>query len=183
MSPGVAISVPTEAGTIIRSRDAAGQTAFQLSWRDVCGFAGKFQEMRGAEGCRALCWLAACTTIARSTAMTIQNLTTAEDIDGTLELSSEKPVMILKHSTRCPISFAVRQEFETYAEGAAGRGIDCRVVLVVENRALSQDIAARLGVRHQSPQAILLKNGQAVWHDSHDRVSVKTLEAAEARSP
>jgi bacillithiol system protein YtxJ len=115
--------------------------------------------------------------------MTIQNVTTPEELDSTIELSSEKPVMILKHSTRCPISFAARQQFEAYAEGAHGRGTDCRIVLVVENRALSQDIAARLGVRHQSPQAILVRNGQAVWHDSHDRVSVDTLEAAEADSP
>ena len=115
--------------------------------------------------------------------MPIQTLTTAGDLDGTIELSNERPVMVLKHSTRCPISSAVRQEFETYAEGARGRGIDCRVVLVVENRALSQDIAARLGVQHQSPQAILVKNGQAVWNDSHHRVSVETLKAAEACSP
>ena len=118
----------------------------------------------------------------RKMAMAIQTLTTAEDFDGTLELSNEKPVMILKHSTRCPVSSAAHQEFETYAEGAAGRGIACRIVLVVENRALSRDIASSLGVRHQSPQAILLKNGKALWHDSHDRVTVETLKAAEASS-
>jgi bacillithiol system protein YtxJ len=113
-------------------------------------------------------------------AMTIQSLTTAEDLDGTLELSNEKPVMILKHSTRCPVSFAARQEFETYAESAVERGIACCLVLVVENRALSQEIAARLGVRHQSPQVIFLKNGEALWHDSHDRVNVEALKSAES---
>ena len=87
--------------------------------------------------------------------------------------------MILKHSTRCPVSAFALQEFRQYADGAESRGIECAIVRVVEERPLSLGIAEALGVRHQSPQAILVKRGAAVWNDSHEGVTASALEESE----
>ena len=110
----------------------------------------------------------------------IRQLETASDFEEILRLSKEGPVMILKHSTRCPTSTYAYQEFRSYSEDAAERGIDCAMVLVVENRALSREMSEVLGVRHQSPQAILLKDRRAVWNDSHEGVNAAALMEAEA---
>jgi bacillithiol system protein YtxJ len=109
----------------------------------------------------------------------ILHLRSSDDLERLLELSDERPVMILKHSTRCPISSFARREFEEYATGAASRGVSCALVLVVEDRPLSLEIAAQLGVRHQSPQAILLRERRAVWNDSHERLTAAALREAE----
>jgi bacillithiol system protein YtxJ len=49
------------------------------------------------------------------------------------------------------------------------------VVLVIENRRLSDIVAERLGVRHESPQALLIKDGRAVWHASHWSITSEAL--------
>ena len=109
----------------------------------------------------------------------IRALKTSEDLEDLLARSVSSPVVILKHSTRCPISTHAHGEFNEYAASATGRGVVCAVVLVVEDRPLSLEIAERLGVPHQSPQAILVRDGDAVWNDSHERVSALALQQAE----
>ncbi len=111
----------------------------------------------------------------------IQAVKTTEDLDELLVRCESAPVMVLKHSTRCPISTHAHQEFVEYAPGAAERGVECAVILVVEDRGVSLDLAERVGVRHQSPQALLLRAGEVVWHDSHERINALTLEQAERR--
>jgi bacillithiol system protein YtxJ len=111
---------------------------------------------------------------------TVRNLSSPGDFQRLLEVSEERSVMILKHSTRCPVSRRAHGEFLRYAEGAAGRGIECAAVLVVESRELSGAIATALDILHESPQAILVRGRRAVWHDSHGGVTSRTLEAAEA---
>lgn len=109
---------------------------------------------------------------------TVLQLESPDDLRELLDRSSERPVMLFKHSTRCPISAFAKVEFDRYAAAAADRGVDCAMVLVVERRAVSNEIAASLGVVHQSPQAILVREGRAVWHDSHEGVSESALSAA-----
>lgn len=46
---------------------------------------------------------------------------------------------------------------------------------VIGRRGLSQALAARLGVTHESPQAILLRGGQVAWHDSHAGVTAEAI--------
>jgi bacillithiol system protein YtxJ len=49
------------------------------------------------------------------------------------------------------------------------------VVHVRSERPLSQEIAARSGVPHESPQAIVLRNGTHVWSASHRDITVEAL--------
>ena len=99
-----------------------------------------------------------------------------EDLDQLLERSGTDPVLIFKHSTQCSISIDVYEEFLRFTEAAPDAA--CGVVLVIENRALSDNIAAKLGVRHESPQAIVVQNGRQTWHAAHWSVTADALVKA-----
>ncbi|HEY8552402.1 MAG TPA: bacillithiol system redox-active protein YtxJ [Thermaerobacter sp.] len=105
----------------------------------------------------------------------IAPLRTEADLDRLL--SGPQPVMIFKHSTRCPISAAAYRAFRRFAAsrpGVARYG----VVHVIEQRALSDAIARRLGVRHASPQVLLWHRGRVRWHASHGAIHEAALAAA-----
>ena len=99
----------------------------------------------------------------------VRTLSSPEDFDALLEVSDARPVWILKHSTRCPVSSVAHGEFERHAASAAALTLS----------ALSREIAERLGVVHQSPQAILVRGRRVVWSATHGSVTVEALEAAE----
>jgi bacillithiol system protein YtxJ len=98
------------------------------------------------------------------------------DFDAALAASTTGPVWIFKHSTTCPISSRAHHQAADYAAQAGALPI--YLVKVIESRPVSNAIAARLGVTHQSPQAILLRNGQAVWDASHGAITADSLRRA-----
>jgi len=99
---------------------------------------------------------------------------TEADLDALL--ADPSPVLIFKHSTRCPISTHAHNEFQAWldSKGASPR---TALVLVVEDRPVSLEVARRLGVAHQSPQAILVSDGVATWDASHDAITRSGLAA------
>jgi bacillithiol system protein YtxJ len=98
------------------------------------------------------------------------------DLEQLLEQSKTNPVLIFKHSTQCPVSNEAHNEFMNFAEETAG--LESRVVLVIENRRLSNVIAERFGIRHESPQALLIKDARVVWHASHWAITSESLSSA-----
>ncbi len=92
-----------------------------------------------------------------------------EELDELFEKSNEQPVFLFKHSLTCPISAGV---FEIVS------GIDADVYLVVvqHSREISNEVAARTGVRHESPQAIVIRNETPVYHASHYDVAAEEIE-------
>src|SRR5689334_12001777 len=103
----------------------------------------------------------------------ILDLQQNRDFEQLLDRSKTDPVLIFKHSTQCAISAEAYQEFTSVADAA--EGLVCATVLVVEHRQVSDAIAKRLGIRHQSPQALLIQNGQVVWHASHWSITTDAL--------
>jgi bacillithiol system protein YtxJ len=99
-----------------------------------------------------------------------------QDLEQLVERSKTDPVLIFKHSTQCSISTQAYEEFTNFMEGF--HDLFCGVVLVVENRTLSNAIAERFDVRHQSPQVLLLKDGRSVWHASHWSITPDALSDA-----
>lgn len=61
-------------------------------------------------------------------------------------------------------------------------GIRHAIVRVIEERPVSLALAERVGVVHQSPQAILIKAGRPLWNDSHRAITVDALKSAVARA-
>ncbi|MDQ3473458.1 MAG: bacillithiol system redox-active protein YtxJ [Acidobacteriota bacterium] len=102
-------------------------------------------------------------------------VTGAEQFTDLLSRSQKQPVVIFKHSTTCPISSAAYDEMEQFAG---------EVVLVEVQRAreLSREIEKKTGIRHESPQVLVLENGKVVWNASHFKVKARAVEAALNRS-
>lgn len=93
-----------------------------------------------------------------------------EELEKLFEQSNEKPVVLFKHSLTCPISAGVYQEI-------SGADADVHLVVIQHSRPLSTQIAERTGIRHESPQAIVLKNGKPVYHASHYDVTAADVES------
>jgi bacillithiol system protein YtxJ len=74
--------------------------------------------------------------------------------------SYDEPVVIFKHSVTCPISAAAYEEMLQL-------GREVALIVVQSARDVSRQIEARTGVRHETPQTIILRKGQAVWSASH----------------
>lgn len=106
----------------------------------------------------------------------IKDLGTKQDYNQLVQASHDKPIFLLKHSTRCPISASRWQAFQEFADKEMRA--DFYRVLVVENRALSQHVAQDTGIRHESPQAFLLHEGQVTWDDSHWSITPESMSVA-----
>lgn len=100
----------------------------------------------------------------------MKEITGQQDWQACLDVSQERPVFVFKHSTACPISGAAHSRVVEYDAQNAGNGPDIYLVKVIESRPVSNAIAEVLGVRHQSPQIILVKDRAAVWSASHHGV-------------
>jgi bacillithiol system protein YtxJ len=87
--------------------------------------------------------------------------------------SETQPVLIFKHSTRCSISrFALKQfEFEFDLQDV----IEPYYLDLLNYREVSNEIADMYKVHHQSPQVIVLKNREVIYHVSHEGIAVSEL--------
>lgn len=102
-----------------------------------------------------------------------------DQLNDLIESSRTKPQIIFKHSTRCSISRMVLQRFEK-AYPVDDNTVDLYFLDLIAFRPLSNAIAERLGVVHESPQMIILKDGSVVAHDSHsgiNRLDLRSLLA------
>ena len=107
----------------------------------------------------------------------LKELRTIEELNQTLEQSSERPVLLFKHSLTCPISARAFGEFKSFLEQADSH-VSYRLITVQTARAVSNEVAARLNVEHESPQAILVRDGREVWNASHFAINVSALAHA-----
>jgi bacillithiol system protein YtxJ len=107
----------------------------------------------------------------------LDELRTVEELERALSESAEHPVLFFKHSLTCPISSRAFGELETYLETADSR-VAYKLITVQTARQVSGSAADKLGVAHQSPQAILVKNGASVWNASHFDITSESLGVA-----
>lgn len=87
--------------------------------------------------------------------------------------SAEKYVLIFKHSTRCSVSRMALRQFEN--EFVSHDKITPYFLDLLEYRVISNAIAEQFGVTHQSPQLILIKNGEAIYDASHNSIEAEDL--------
>ena len=105
----------------------------------------------------------------------VRELRTTADAEAMLAASHEAPVVLLKHSVACPVS--ARGQGQVAA--LDGPGAPPRYVVVVQYaREVSTWLAERLGVRHETPQALVLRDGAAVFVQNHSRIHTEDLRQA-----
>lgn len=95
-------------------------------------------------------------------------------LDEIINLSQEKPVAIFKHSTRCSISRMALKQFEKEYNIAADK-MELYFLDLLEFRPISNEVAERFEVEHQSPQVLVIRNGVSVYDTSHDGIQAEKL--------
>jgi bacillithiol system protein YtxJ len=80
--------------------------------------------------------------------------------------------VIFKHSTRCSISMMVKKRFELDWDKLP-ESVNLYFLDLIKHRDLSSQIAAEFCVHHESPQLLLIKDGECVLDLSHGEVSVE----------
>jgi len=102
------------------------------------------------------------------------SLTDLEQLNEIMDLSHENPVVIFKHSTRCSISRMALKQFEN--EFALKDKVTPYFLDLLNYREISNTIASRFEVVHQSPQMIVVKEGKAVYDASHSDIDAEDLK-------
>ena len=102
-------------------------------------------------------------------------LSHADELEAAIAESCERPVLLFKHSRTCGISCEALDELRTHLE-RSDAGTAYKLITVQSHRRLSEEAAARLGIRHETPQAILLREGRPVWSASHFRITKRQLD-------
>lgn len=107
----------------------------------------------------------------------VQQLHSVESLSQALEESKRRPILIFKHSNACPISSRALREFNAYLENADPQ-VGYHLLTVQTARAVSNEIEEQLRLRHETPQAILVKDGREVWNASHFDITAAALADA-----
>lgn len=102
-------------------------------------------------------------------------LTALKQLDDVLKQSHEKPVVIFKHSTRCGISRMVLRQFEKQLDFEANH-VKFYFLDLLTFREISDEIAIRFQVHHQSPQLIIIKSDTVLNHCSHYEINATILK-------
>ncbi|MEM1357867.1 MAG: bacillithiol system redox-active protein YtxJ [Bacteroidota bacterium] len=111
--------------------------------------------------------------------MNWHHITSLDDVETIIDNSRVTPCLILKHSTRCPISTMAMRRLEMnwdFDEGA----LETYYLDLIRYREISNHIAATFGVEHESPQVILIKDGKSIYDASHLDIRVEELRPATA---
>ena len=98
-------------------------------------------------------------------------LETEAQLNSLVDLSYNKLQAIFKHSTRCSISSVAKSRLDRESVDA----IDFYYLDLINHRQLSNLIAEKFSVHHESPQILLIKNGECVFDESHSSIVVDDL--------
>ena len=102
-------------------------------------------------------------------------LTQPEQLTDLAQASHEQPVLIFKHSTTCSISAAAKSKIERqWAD--SGLNVPIYYLDLLRFRPLSAQIAEQFGVRHESPQLLLIKDGACAYDASHMAIRLSDLQ-------
>ena len=103
---------------------------------------------------------------------TLDDIKLLDEVD---EISHTKPVVLFKHSTRCSISRFALKRFDSEFKYPDDK-IDWYLLDLLNHRDISNEIAHRYNVLHQSPQIIVVRNGKAVFSSTHDAIDAGDLK-------
>ncbi len=92
--------------------------------------------------------------------------------------SQKAPVIIFKHSTECEVSGAAYRRVAEWMKAKGEGAPKVFLVKVIEQRPVSQEIATRTMIKHESPQAIIINRSRAAWSASHEAITAEALDTA-----
>ena len=101
----------------------------------------------------------------------VERLTDQSALENWIARSYKEPVVIFKHSDVCGISSRAYAEMMKVDRPVG-------LVTVQTDRGISDEIELRFNLVHESPQALVLRNGEIVWSGSHGQLKMQAIEAA-----
>jgi thioredoxin 1 len=102
-------------------------------------------------------------------------LTDFSELDAAILESEKRPVLLFKHSRYCGVSAEALDELQSHIEKTPA-DVAYRMITVQTHRPISDAVSLRLGLRHETPQAILLRDGKIIWNASHFRITARQLD-------
>lgn len=96
-----------------------------------------------------------------------------QSVEECIALMGRELVIFFKHSATCPVSWMAHREVTKFLAGQPEAPI--YLVAVRQRRDVAQHIAQSTGVRHESPQIVVLRHGQVIGNASHDDVTAELL--------
>ena len=106
-----------------------------------------------------------------------RDLTTEQQLNEIRELSHTVPCFIFKHSTRCSTSVMVKNRVEREWNATADE-LPSFYLDLLRYRPVSNLITEQFGIHHESPQAIVIVNGEAIYDASHISISARDIQNA-----
>ncbi|MCY3488313.1 MAG: bacillithiol system redox-active protein YtxJ [Bacteroidetes bacterium] len=106
--------------------------------------------------------------------MSYQSIDSINDFDAVLKQSDSETVAVFKHSSTCDLSATAKDEMVNVK-------LPVFELVVQTARPLSNHIEAHFGIRHESPQVILISRGEPIYNASHRAVTVDSIHAAAAQ--
>ena len=100
------------------------------------------------------------------------DLTSEEQLQQIKVNSNTKPQVIFKHSTRCSISSVAKNRLERSIQPGE---LDFHFLDLIKYRPISQKIAEDFNVYHESPQRLLIKNGECIYDESHSGIDMEEI--------
>ena len=107
----------------------------------------------------------------------LKTLSGLAEFERALAASDERPLLLFKHSFTCGVSAEALDELVAHLNNGE---VDASyaMITVQTHRELSNAVARKLGVRHETPQALLIRDSRVVWSASHFRVTARAVDAA-----
>lgn len=102
-----------------------------------------------------------------------EHLTELSQLDRITEESKIQPVLIYKHSTSCSIS---RTSLDRLERNWSLEDAKIYFLDLLKYRAISNEIATRFGIPHESPQVLIIENGAAVYDASHFDINYQSIK-------
>lgn len=102
--------------------------------------------------------------------MGFEKIITVEEFD---KIAGQESFVVFKASTTCNISQDAFREFEAFMSN--NPNINSYYLYVQEARPLSNYIADKYGIKHESPQVLYIKGGRVIWNESHWRITEESL--------
>ena len=102
--------------------------------------------------------------------MNWNTLNHAAQLDTINEESKTIPVMLFKHSTRCSISDMALNRIQSNWKDGDNERLKPYYLDLIAHRDISNLIAEQYGIEHQSPQALIISNGECIYHESHTNI-------------
>ncbi len=104
--------------------------------------------------------------------MNWNDLNAEDQLEMIRKKSSQKPQVIFKHSTRCGISSVAKSRLEKWQPS---EDFDFYYLDLIKYRSLSNRVAEEFEVYHESPQVLVIKNGECVYDESHLGISLQEI--------